>query len=67
MNRTLKTRLVTLEAARVGGCPTCRTWSGMVLRDDDGNRSRPECCPECGRLVPIWHELHLVGIPLDCV
>jgi len=39
----------------------------MALIDDDGNMDRPEHCPDCGRLVPITHLLHVVGMPLDAV
>lgn len=71
MNKAVHRRIVALEGrherSQVVGCEMCRVWSGMVLRDDDGNTSRPERCPDCGRVVPIWHELHLVGIPLDVV
>jgi predicted RNA-binding Zn-ribbon protein involved in translation (DUF1610 family) len=65
MNRGVHKRIRALEAVTVVSCPTCRFWNGSVLRDDEGHRSRAERCPDCGRVVPIWHELHLVGIPLD--
>ncbi len=48
------------------GCPTCAGWLGVV-GDDSGWRSRPEQCPECGRVVPI-EVLHVVhGVSIDDV
>lgn len=44
------------------GCPTCRSWWGTVLGNDDGERSRPERCPECGRVVPIRSVVVVAGI-----
>ncbi|MGC4105365.1 MAG: hypothetical protein QM753_03275 [Thermomicrobiales bacterium] len=71
MNRRTASRIATLEATAHGrqrtGCPTCSTWSTLVIVDDDENTSRPEHCPNCGRLVPITHEIHIVGMPLDAV
>ena len=58
-------RLAALEARAPAGCATCRRWDGLVLADDRGNRSRPERCPACGRLVPIRVAVHLVGVPLS--
>ena len=65
MNKILKRRIADLEFLTVVGCESCRFWHDTVLRDDEGNRSRPESCPDCGRYVAITHELHIVGIPLD--
>jgi hypothetical protein len=69
MNRRTATRIATLEATAVAqqqkGCPTCRAWPGLVMIDDDGNRSRPESCPDCGRHVPDAYQIHIVGVPLD--
>ena len=71
MNRRTAARIATLEttvaAQQRKGCPTCSTWSTLVIVDDDENTIRPECCPDCGRLVPITHLLHIVGMPLDAV
>lgn len=71
MNRRTATRIASLEASANAqqhqGCPTCQAWPGMVQIDDDGNMERPERCPDCGRLVPITHLLHIVGMPLDAV
>jgi hypothetical protein len=56
------------EQARMqapAGCDTCRSWAGIVLMDDVGNLSRPDTCPGCGRAVPIFRILHIVGVPLD--
>lgn len=49
------------------GCPTCRRWNGHVLGyvdpvTNEVTLDRDECCPWCGRLVPILHEIHLVGL-----
>ena len=60
-------RLTTLEARTPAGCGTCRAWCGIVLADDDGNRSRPERCPGCGRLVQIRSVVLVVGVPLAAV
>ena len=65
MNKTLRRRIDRLHVDVVIDCDTCRSWCGTVLRDDDGESSRPESCPDCGRVVPIYRELHIVGIPLD--
>ncbi len=67
MNRSTAKRIGALEdvSARREPCMTCRFWNGSVVCDEDGRQSRPECCPDCGRRVPIWHELLLVGISLD--
>jgi hypothetical protein len=60
-------RLATLEAKTLVGCGTCRGWWSIVLGDDVGNRSRPERCPDCGRLVPIRLVTVIVGVPLGAV
>ena len=65
--RALGKRLGTLEARTPVGCATCRGWCGIVLGDDAGNRSRSECCPDCGRHVPIRHLVVVVGVPQDAV
>ena len=69
MMKSMQRRLGKLqEQAHVkatAGCDTCRHWAGIVLMDDDGNLSRPETCPDCGRDVPIFRILHIVGVPLD--
>jgi len=65
--KTVATRLVKLERRVPVGCPTCRTWMGTVLGDEDGTRSRPERCPDCGRLFPIRHVIVVVGVPMDAL
>jgi len=60
-------RLRKLEARQPVRCPTCRRWDGMVLQDESGARTRPERCPECGRLVPVWVRVCLVGVPIDAL
>jgi len=63
--KTVATRLVALERLVPVGCATCRSWAEIVLGDEDGVRSRPERCPDCGRVVPIRHVVVIVGVPLD--
>jgi len=63
MAKTVETRLVTLERRIPLGCPTCRFWVDTVLGDDDGSRSRPDACPECGRYVPIRTVIVIQGVP----
>jgi hypothetical protein len=65
MNRRVQRRLAELEQTRQVVCLTCRWWFGRVRVDDTGTLSRPERCPDCGRVVPITCELHIVGLPLD--
>lgn len=67
MKREHERRLARLEQQHQRGCGTCRHWVGAVLIDDDGQRSRPEWCPDCGRhaLVPCCAQVHIVGIPID--
>lgn len=60
-------RLAALEARAPAGCPTCRTWSRVVYADDRGNRTRPERCPACGRLVPARLVRVIIGVPLEAV
>ncbi len=60
-------RIIKLEERRSRGCDACRRWTGVALVDDDGCVSRPECCPGCGRCLPVREWVHLVGIPLDAV
>jgi len=47
------------------GCPICRRWDGNVVGDDMGKRSRPEVCPECGRVVPVRMLVIVAGMDLD--
>jgi len=49
------------------GCNHCRRWGPSVLIDDDGNVTRPECCPFCTRRVPVAIYHHIVGIPLEAL
>ncbi len=45
-------RLDKLEPrVRPVGCPTCRSWTPVLLIGDDGPH-RTEACPDCGRTVP---------------
>jgi hypothetical protein len=69
MSRTLRRRMTALQAQAelnsTAGCATCRHYPGIVLMDDEGTLSRPETCPDCGREVPIFRILHIVGVPLE--
>jgi hypothetical protein len=65
--KTVATRLVVIERRVPIDCAVCRTWCGIVLGDEDCNRTRPERCPDCGRLVPIRHVVIFVGVPLDAL
>jgi hypothetical protein len=69
MRRALQRRLTDLQSNTglrlAEGCDTCRHYPGIVIRDDAGNLSRPERCPDCGREVAIFRILHIVGVPLD--
>jgi hypothetical protein len=47
------------------GCETCQMWGPVVFGDEEGRVSRPECCPGCGRLVPIKLLRVYIGVPLD--
>lgn len=49
------------------GCPTCRPWWDVVLGNDDGERSRPECCPDCGRRVPIRSAVVVAGVDFNAI
>jgi hypothetical protein len=64
---TLGKRLVALEARMPVGCSTCRSWSRAVYEDDQGNRTRPERGPDCGRLVPMLLIRVVYGVPLEAV
>lgn len=44
------------------GCDVCKPWWWTVLGNDDGTRSRPECCPDCGRCVPITNVVVAAGV-----
>jgi hypothetical protein len=47
------------------GCDTCRMWGPVVFGDEEGRVSRPPCCPQCGRDVPIRLTRIYIGVPLD--
>ena len=60
--RGLARRITKVAAARPApGCQTCAAWWWVALGDDAGRRSRPEQCPDYGRVVPI-ELLHVVGV-----
>jgi hypothetical protein len=65
--KALRKRLVQAEAVLrpLPGCAVCRRWDGSVVGDDRGKRSRPEVCPECGRIVPVQRLVMVVGLDLD--
>lgn len=59
-------RLARLDRALVPkGCALCRSWSPVVLCDDEGEPARPEICPDGGRVVPIVTTICIVGVPLE--
>lgn len=55
-------RRLTVVYRRPEGCPACRDWWGVVLGNDDGKVSRPPCCPDCGRCVPIASVVIVGGV-----
>ena len=65
----LTRRVAKVEAAvrSAPGCPTCADWWWVVLGDDSGRRSRPEACPDCGRVVPIRRLAVVSGVNIDDV
>ena len=67
--RGLGKRVAKVEAAAAPppGCPTCAAWWGVVLGDDSGRRSRPEQCPDRGRVVPIELLHVVVSVSIDDV
>jgi hypothetical protein len=69
VNKTIHRRLIALQVnadlRMADGCDICRHYPGIVLMDDAGTLSRPETCPDCGREVPIFRILHIVGVPLE--
>ena len=60
-------RLAAVEARAPVGCPTCLSWSRVVYEDDQGNRTRPDRCPDCGRLVTVRLVRVVYGVPLEVV
>jgi hypothetical protein len=61
-------RLERLELViRPLGCPTCRHWDSTVIGDDDGNFTRPEACPTCGRFVPYGDVVMIHGVSIDLI
>jgi hypothetical protein len=51
-----------------GPCRECHWWErSMAVCDDKGTCSRPEVCPECGRVVPIGAHRLVVGVDLGAV
>lgn len=56
-----------LEGQQPVGCATCRWWDGTVITDSVGGRSRPDQCPDCGRIVPPHLVIQLEGIRWDVV
>ncbi len=65
--KALRQRLTKAEAALrpPPRCPTCRQSDGDVVGDETGKRSRPEECPECGRVVPVQRLVIVVGLDFD--
>jgi hypothetical protein len=65
--KSLQSRIDTLVRTVPIGCKTCRTWTDMAIIDDDGDRSQPSRCPDCGRQVTVTTWVHIVGVPLDAI
>ena len=64
---TRRVRQIEAAVTPAAGCATCAAWWWVALGDDSGRRSRPEACPDCGRVVPI-EVLHVVaGVSIDDV
>ena len=65
-------RVGALECPEPVGCDTCRCWNRTIVMtvDEDGietSRSRPDACPDCGRVVAVGQVLQLVGVAWDAV
>ncbi len=70
--KALGKRIQALERPEPVGCPTCRFWNRTIVMtvDEDGTetgRSRPDACPDCGRVVAVGQVLQLVGVSWDAV
>lgn len=70
--KTWDTRLARLERPEPVGCATCRWWNRtiVVTVTEDGTetgRSRPDACPDCGRVVAVGKVLRLVGVSGDTI
>jgi len=70
--KALAKRVTAMERPLPVGCATCRFWNRMIVVtiDEDGGetgRSRPDACPDCGRVVPVGKVLQLVGVAWDAV
>lgn len=70
--KALRKRVTAMERPLPVGCATCRAWNWtiVVTINDDGietGRSRPDACPDCGRVVPVGKVLQLVGVAWDDV
>lgn len=53
MKTTTDRRLIRLEGQH---------HDGTLIEDDTGAQSRPDQCPNCGKLIPIRLVLHLHGV-----
>jgi len=70
--KALSRRVAAMERPVPVGRDTCRCWNRMIVVtiDEDGTetgRSRPDACPDCGRVVPGGKVLQLVGVNWDAV
>lgn len=68
--KALAKRVTAMERPRPLGCATCRFWNWMIVVtiEEDGTetgRSRPDVCPDCGRVVSVGKVLQLVGVTWD--
>ena len=70
--KALARRVGAMERPAPVGCPTCRFWNRMIVVTVDEDevetgRSRPDACPDCGRVVPVGKVLQLVAVTGDAV
>lgn len=67
VGRRIENRLAKLEERyQPPVCKRCWWWTETpVLVDDDGEYSRPNICPDCGREHFPQFEVHIVGVPVS--
>jgi len=70
--KALQKRVTAMERPLPVGCDTCRFWNRMIVVTVDEDevetgRSRPDACPDCGRVVPVGKVLQLVAVTGDAV
>lgn len=70
--KALGKRVQALERPLPVGCATCRFWNWTIVMtvNEAGvetGRTRPEQCPDCGRVVAVGQVLQLVGVAWDAL